>query len=324
MGNAMDKISNFVSVVTLLERDASTTEVYLKALHKHLDSNFDDYEIVLLDQSPDDELMNKLDGLLTVIPSIRYLKLAFSVHDDVALAAGMENAIGDFVILHSETEDPVDCISDLVKLSLEGFDIVIGKSLQNQTIGYKFVRPMIQNVLKRIGYTVPRDATRLRCLSRRAVNAVTQSGRFHHQFYVRINNTGYPFTVFDYVQNNYADKKRTLRQGLLQGLYLLVFNSTKPLRWMSGLGVFGSFLAFSFSLYSLIVHYFKDTVIEGWTTMILFTSMLFMIMFIILAFLGEYLGRLLDERNDQSDYTVSFEKNSSVMLNENRENVINS
>jgi ABC-type dipeptide/oligopeptide/nickel transport system permease subunit len=102
----------------------------------------------------------------------------------------------------------------------------------------------------------------------------------------------------------------------------MVFNSTKPLRWISGLGVLGSMMAFSFSLYSLVIHYFKETVIEGWTTMVLFTSLLFMIMFIILAFLGEYLSRLLDDRNEQSDYTVSFEKNSSVMLNEKRENVI--
>ena len=317
----MNKISNFVSVVTLLEDDQSEIDGYLKGLHKQLDANFDDYEIVLIDKSSDDVLMSSIENLLTEIPSVRYIKLAFGVHDDVALAAGMENAIGDFVVLHSESEDPVDCISELVKLSLDGFDIVIGKSSQNQTFGYKFVRPLIRNLLKRIGYNVPRDATRLRCLSRRAVNAVTQTGRFHHQLYVRINNTGYPFTVFDYVQKNAGNRKRTLRKGLLQGLHLLVFNSTKPLRWMSGLGVFGSFLAFTFSLYSLAVHYFKDTVIEGWTTMILFTSWLFMIMFIILAFLGEYLGRLLDEHNEQSDYKVSFEKTSSVMLNENRENI---
>ena len=317
----MNKINSFVSVVVLLEEDESIIEIYLKNLHQHLDECFDDYEIILIDKNSNDALMNKLDRLLTEIQSVRYLKLASSVHDDVALAAGMENAIGDFVILHSETEDPVGCIYDLVRMSLSGFDIVIGKSDQNQTFGYKFVRPLIRRLLISIGYNIPRNATKLRCLSRRAVNAVTRTGRFHHQFYVRINNTGYPFTVFNYKQSHSSGNKRTLRKGLLQGLHLLVFNSTKPLRWMSGLGVFGSFLAFSFSLYSLLVHYFKDTVIEGWTTMILFTSWLFMIIFIILAFLGEYLGRLLDERNEQSDYTVSFEKNSSVMLDENRKNI---
>jgi hypothetical protein len=209
-----------------------------------------------------------------------------------------------------------------VRESLQGFDIVIGQSQQNQTVGYAMVRPLIQWFLNRIGYNLPRNATSLRCLSRRAVNAVTRTGRFHHQFYVRINNTGYPYTVYNY-QLKPTDRKRTLASGLSNGLHLLVFNSTKPLRWISGLGVFGSLMAFSISLYSIVIHYFKETVIEGWTTMVLFTSMLFMILFIILAFLGEYLSRLLDDRNEQSNYTVSFEKNSSVMLNEKRKNVIN-
>lgn len=320
----MGKLNSFVSVVSLIEGDGDEIESYLQALHTHLDENFDDYEIVLIDQGlSSDNLTTKLENLLTTIPSVRYLKLAFPVHDDVALAAGLENAIGDFVVLHSEREDPVDCISNIVGQSLDGFDIVIGASAQNQTIGYKLIRPLIQRILKRIGYNIPRNATGLRCLSRRAVNAVTQSGRFHHKFYVRINNTGYPYTVFNYTQKNYNDRKRTLRKGIFQGLYLLIFNSTKPLRWMSGLGVLGSLMAFSFSLYSIAIHYFKETVIEGWTTTILFISMLFMIMFMILAFFGEYLGRLLNERNDLSDYTISFEKTSSVMLNEKRENVIN-
>lgn len=322
MDKVIDKIDGFVSVVSLVEGNDDSLEKYLYDLQEHLKDNFEDYEIVLIDQGLRDVSTDKVEELLTKIPSVRYIKLAFSVHDDVALAAGLENAIGDFVILHSESEDPVECIAGLVRKSIEGFDIVIGVSRQNQSLGYKLVRPLIQWMLKGIGYNVPRNATRLRCLSRREVNAVTRTGRFHHQFYVRINNTGYPYTVFEYAQNNNISTKRTLGMGLTQGLYMLIFNSTKPLRWMSGLGVLGGLLAFSFSLYSLLVRYFKESVIEGWTTMVLFTSLLFMIMFIILAFLGEYLGRLLNENNNQSDYTVSFEKTSSVMINDKRENVI--
>lgn len=317
----MKKIDSFVSVVSLIENDASL-ETYLQGLHEHLDANFEDFEILLIDQGLDTAVMTKLEELLTVVPSVRYLKLTSRVHDDVALAAGLENAIGDFVVLHSISRDPIDCVRDLVGKSLHGFDIVIGLSEQKKTIGYRIVRPLMQWLLKGIGYNLPRNATSLRCLSRRAVNAVTQTGRFHHQFYVRINNTGYPYTVYSYRQNRNV-AKRTLANGLSEGLHLMVFNSTKPLRWISGLGVLGSLMAFSFSLYSLVIHYFKETVIEGWTTMVLFTSLLFMIMFIILAFLGEYLSRLLDDRNEQSDYMVSFEKTSSVMLNEKRENVIN-
>lgn len=315
------KIDSFISVVSVINGSGGDLESYLSKMHAHLDEHFEDFEILLIDQGSDESITIKLEELLTKISSVRYLKLASRVHRDVALAAGLENAIGDFVVLHSEAEDPVGCVSDLVKLSLKGSDIVIGQSKQNQTVGYKMIRPLLQWLLKMVGYNLPRNATSLRCLSRRAVNAVTRTGRFHHQFYVRINNTGYPYCVYVYTQKSHVTR-RTLATGISDGLHLMVFNSTKPLRWMSGLGVLGSMMAFAFSLYSLLIHYFKETVIEGWTTMVLFTSILFMIMFIILAFLGEYLGRLLDDRNDQSDYSISFEKNSSVMLNEKRENVI--
>jgi polyisoprenyl-phosphate glycosyltransferase len=77
-----------------------------------------------------------------------------------------------------------------------------------------------------------------------------------------------------------------------------------------------------FSIYSLLVHLINDTVASGWTTTILFMSMLFAILFTMLSFFGEYLSRLLNDRSEHKDYNVVYEKNSSVMLNENRSNVL--
>ena len=317
-----NKIDTFVSVVTIVDNSEALIEDYISKLHFMLNENFIDYEIILIDQNSIDKTQEIIDKHLRKISSIRDILLSTKVHDDVALAAGLENAIGDFVILHSIKHDPIDCIVELVKSGLSGYDIVIGSSKKNMSFGYRIMRPYIQWILKYIGYDLPKNATDLRCLSRRAVNAVTQTGRFHHQLYVRINKTGYPFVDYKYNQLSQRNKSRSLIGGIKQALRLLVFNSTKPLRWMSGLGVIGSLLAFMFALYSVLIRFFKDNVIEGWTTMILFTSLLFMILFIILAFLGEYLGRLLDDRSEQNDYTVVYEKNSSVMLDENRANVL--
>lgn len=38
---------------------------------------------------------------------------------------------------------------------------------------------------------------------------------------------------------------------------------------------------------------------------------------------GEYLSRLLDDRSEQAAYSVVFEKNSAVMVNQDRVNVLN-
>lgn len=42
-----------------------------------------------------------------------------------------------------------------------------------------------------------------------------------------------------------------------------------------------------------------------------------------LAFFGEYLSRLLDDRSEQAAYSIVFEKNSAVMVNQDRLNVLN-
>ena len=322
MNDEINKIDSFVSVVSVIDNDESLINDYIGELNSFLHANFVDYEIVLIDQRSTDKTQDILAELLHKIPSIRNILLTTKVHHDVALAAGLENAIGDFVILHSIKYDPVESILDVVKKGMSGHDIVIGSSDKNMTLGYKIIRPWIQWILKYIGYNLPKNATELRCLSRRTVNAVTQTGRFHHQLYVRINKTGYPFINYKYNQLSKPNQTRSFLGGIRQAIRLLVFNSTKPLRWMSALGITGSLLAFIFAIYSILIRFFKDNIIEGWTTMILFTSLLFMILFVILAFLGEYLGRLLDDRSEQNDYAVVFEKNSSVMLDENRANVL--
>ena len=91
---------------------------------------------------------------------------------------------------------------------------------------------------------------------------------------------------------------------------------------MNVLGLFSSFISFLFALYSVVVHLFKRNVVEGWTTQILFTSIQFFFLFLILAFLGEYILRLLSNQNNTSSYNVVLEKHSSVMLDLSRLNVI--
>ena len=88
------------------------------------------------------------------------------------------------------------------------------------------------------------------------------------------------------------------------------------------MGLIGSCTAFLFAAYSVLIHLVRGDVVQGWTTTILFMSMLFMLQFIMMAFFGEYIGRLLDDRSEQADYSVVFEKNSAVMVNQDRVNVL--
>lgn len=155
----------FVSVVAVLRNMSSIVEPFLRKMGKHLDQHFSDYEIVLVDQGSEDGTAEEVNALLREIPYVRYIKLSSLVHEDVALAAGMENAIGDFVVLFSPVEDPVDCVFELVQRCRVGSDVVVGAANQPQSFSYRVIRPWIQFALQKIGYDIPRNATGLRCLS---------------------------------------------------------------------------------------------------------------------------------------------------------------
>jgi len=318
------KMEMFVSIVLILDgNDSGKFGAYLKELQLYLEQRYSDYEIIIIDQDSKPFPHSEKANLLETISSIRWIKLAFPVEMDAALSAGIENAIGDFVLLMRPTIDPIEIICDMITEGGSGYDVVIGIAKHPRTFGYMIARKFSNKLLHSIDYHIPKDSTPVRCLSRRAINTVMRTGRLNHQFFIKVANTGYPTKSYSYKLLN-ADtlKRRTLLTGTVQSLHLMVFNSTKPLRWISLLGVLGSFSAFIFAAYSIAVSIMKDNVTEGWTSMVFFSSFLFMILFIILAFLGEYMARLLNENKNQNSYYISSEETSTVMLESDRFNVL--
>lgn len=318
----MIKSDTFVSVVLIVKNKKDKLSGYIGKLSPYLDHHFNDYEIVIIDQNSKNGLEQEISTSLATYQSIRHIRLSQEESNDVALAAGIENAIGDFVINLNIESDDIEIVLPLIEHALPGNDIIVCTSNKVTSYFYKKIKKTSTGLLKSIGYTLPSDSTGTFCFSRRAINAITESGRYYCKLYMKMANIGY--ALYPFVANKYTHpkKKKSIIHGVTETLHHMIFNSTKPLRWMSFLGVMGSFLAMIFSIYSLLVHLINDTVASGWTTTILFMSMLFAILFTMLSFFGEYLARLLNDRSEHKDYNIVYEKNSSVMLNENRSNVL--
>jgi glycosyltransferase involved in cell wall biosynthesis len=311
----------FISVVLIARNKTQLLVDYIDQLSPYLENRYNDYEIVIIDQNSNDDNENKLASTLSIHQSIRHIRLSQEVSSDVALAAGIENAIGDFVVNLDILTDNQELIPLVVEKCVQGNDIVICVSKKVNSISYRALRSLSSSLLKSIGYSLPSNSTGTFCFSRRAINAITESGRFYCKLHMRMANIGYPLYSFEcdsFIDNS---KHKSIVNGVMETLHHMVFNSTKPLRWMSSLGVVGSLVAMLFSLYSLVTHVFNDQVASGWTTTILFMSILFAMLFIMLAFFGEYLARLLNDRSEHKEYNVFYERNSSVMLNEDRSNV---
>ena len=90
---------------------------------------------------------------------------------------------------------------------------------------------------------------------------------------------------------------------------------------MSVAGFAGAFAALCFSCFSVLMKLFNEGTVSGWASTILIISIFALTQFIILAFVAEYLARLLGEIGNPAGYAVVFEKTSAVMVNQDRINV---
>lgn len=318
------KSDAFVSIILDFQEVTDAKLLKLSQIQKLLSKSFIDFEIIVITQGAffDRKSQDKVAVLIEELTSIRQIHLSGFVDGEICFAAGVENAVGDYIVLFNIDTDPLKAIIHVVEKCMAGTDVVIGVAEKQTSLLYSVLRLPASWILKGISYTLPKNATDLRCLSRQAINSLTRSGKYRHQFYMRIQKLAYNYDIYQYSFDISQNSKVGILKASRSFLSIVVFNSTKPLRWMSGVGAVGSFMAFIFALYSLLSHLWRGHVAEGWTTIILFVSLLFMIQFVILAFLGEYLARVLDERSDGVDYSILFEKNSPCMINENRLNVL--
>jgi hypothetical protein len=300
---------------------SETLKSTIEGLSNYLSANFDDYEILIVEDVSLDQI--ELRSVLDTFDSIRVVQLSFSVEYDIAINVGLENSIGDVVFLFNPELDPIELIDRSLQLiHSDSVDIVVGVSTNlHKSLGYKLIRPVAKKVLAKVGYDEYKNTTTFRCLSRNAVNTVTKARSSYHKLFVRINQSGLNKMRLDYALLSPEKASREFTASIKQTLNILVYNSTVPLRWVSSLGVFGSVIAILFSAYSFLSKLFMNDVADGWSSIIILISFFFLLMFIILSVLGEYLGRLLEEKSPHERYWITQELNSNVMVNEARNNV---
>lgn len=320
----LNKSDAFVSVVILDEYiDFDNSFNIILSIYEHLDTYFSDYEIVIISANSGQKVKVDWQPILIKIPSIRVIELAFELNEEVALSVGLENAIGDYTILFDPMHESTGLIKESVKLCQDGFHVVTGVS--DKPIGsivYRMFRKLGTILINDLIYGVPKNSTTFRCLSRTAVDVITRAKNCHHQIYVRMAQCGLQNTSIRHRPLKDKSNDKGLFYSIKKGLNLLVFNSVHPLRWMSFVGISGGIVSFVFALYSIVIKLLNNGVADGWASLVVLTSFLFTLMFIILSFFGEYLARLLDEQSRHEPYWVIGEKNSSVMMNEERVNVL--
>jgi hypothetical protein len=292
----------FISIV-LLHRNLSDSQKQCQELSDFLAKNYSDFEVLLISRNSDFANVDYIQD----IPGMRFIKLVGEVSDSLSYAAGLENCIGDIAVTMELDDISLEEVKNCIEKLDDKTQAVFGR---NQFLSNSFLYSgayRIFNLLAKytLGIEIPRGLTTFKVITRESLNIAFTRKKLLSQLDFCILQHIQEFVFYDY---DCSSSKKNLVDGLRKAFDLLVFNSTALLRLFNLLGLAGGGVAFCISLYVFMINLLRDNVMEGWTSLSLFLSAQFCILFLILFVYGEYLARLVDERWMSQEYDILFDK----------------
>lgn len=293
----INKEKNFASAVIYVHNAENEITVFLKTVSEVLEANFEKSEIICVNDFSDDNSVAKIKDVSSNFhrTCVSILNMSYFHGVEVAMTAGVDLAIGDFVFEFDSTSLDFDA-NEIMKVyhkSLEGFDIV---SASPDKTKRKTSRLFYSVFNKFSGLNYKMTTERFRILSRRVINRISAMNKtmpYRKPVYaacgLKTANMTYKVTSNILEKEDIFTKK--YRKALAEDSFIIftdlgyrfsVFVTSLMLIFTVGVGI-----------YSLIFKFLRNPV-PGWTSTILFLSISMFFVFMVLTIVLKYLQILVN------------------------------
>ncbi|MGH7177812.1 MAG: glycosyltransferase family 2 protein [Tepidisphaeraceae bacterium] len=300
-----------ISTVTPLYQTAQ----YLRELHRRLTETLSKleggYELVMVDDGSRDGAWEILSDIARTDPHVKAIKLSRNFGQHPAIAAGLEHATGDQIILmDADLQDRPEDIPLLLENLKGDVDVVytVKTGPHDTSTTHSLTSRMYHYVFSKLTHTnVPRDIGTLRAFSRRFLDAVLEYPERSVLFGPLMFHVGFVYTVVQ-VQRDARQGKSSysFRRRLALALNSLLSYTDLPHRILVNTGAIilaGSVLYLIAILARWVIS--RDKVPPGLTlTVLLITITLGATMFG-LGIIGTYVFRVYQEVLARPRYIIS-------------------
>ena len=277
------------------------------------------YEIIYVNDGSKDNSLPIIIGLSEENASVKYIDFSRNFGHQIAISAGLEHAVGErIVIMDGDGQDPPELIPDLLKKSLEGFEVVYAKRKKRK--GESFLKKLTAKLFYRFlanitQIEIPLDTGDFRLIHRKVQKVLLNMPEQHKYLRGQIAWIGFNSTFVDYDREERMGGNTKFTYGKMMRFATDGISgfSNWPLKVATMLGFAVSGIAFMLIIYSLYQKFYGFTEV-GWTS--LHISVLFLggVQLLGIGILGEYLGRVSENVKNRPTYIV---KNSNIQtLNE--------
>ena len=275
-----------------------------------LDSTFDEWEILFVDDGSSDRSVSVIRSLRDQDTRVRAIRLAKNVGSHLALAAGLDYATGDVVvILAADLQDPPEVIPEFVGRWREGYEIVWGtrESRDDPAVRSFLARSFYALVRRTALPNIPPQGTGSFCLLDQVVVTAARRARERNRFTLGLVSwLGFSQTVVPYQRagREAGTSKWSLRARVKLAVDIFVSFSYLPIRVISYFGIIISAFAFAFAIYVVIDWAVAGTALRGWPSIMVALLFLGGVQLVTLGIIGEYVWRIAEEARGRPLYVV--------------------
>ena len=270
----------------------------------------EDYELVLVNDGSRDGSWPVMRRLASEDPHVVAINLSRNHGHQLALTAGLDLCRGErILIIDADLQDPPELLAPMLGLmKAEGADVVYGvrRSREGETAFKRATAHGFYRLLSRATEVdIPLDAGDFRLMSRLALDALLampEQARFIRGMVAWIGFRQIPF-AYDRKERFAGETKYPLSKMVRFAFDALTGFSSAPLKLASHAGLAlsaGSLLIVLYILYAWLA----GRSIQGWTSLMLVVVVLGAVQMLVLALMGEYIGRLYNEAKRRPLYIV--------------------
>jgi glycosyltransferase involved in cell wall biosynthesis len=300
--------ANYSIVIPVYNSEASLQELCHR-IKKVFIKLKERYEIILVDDASTDHSWKVMKNLRDKDKNIKIIQLMKNFGQHNALMCGFHHVTGKYVItMDDDFQNGHEEIWKLIEEGKKGYDSVIGALDVKQDTLFKKVGSLLIGYLNRKIFNKPEDIklSSFRIMTRALANEI------------KVLKTPYPYIsgmLFSLTHNigNVKVKHEKRKYGrsnynfnkLLKLAFNLIINYTSlPLTVVASFGILVSALSFCMGLYFIAKRLLINTIVPGWTSVVVLLSFFNGLLLVILSIMGEYLARIISEVSNKQQFVI--------------------
>jgi glycosyltransferase involved in cell wall biosynthesis len=231
----------------------------------------------------------------------RVVELAANVGSHAAIRCGLRYARGDVVaIMAADGQDPPEALPAMLERLRPELDVVWGRRRErrNDHVGVRLAAGAFYRSFRLLtGRDYPPSGLDFLVARRRVIDAVLAYSARNISLFLLIYNLGFTqaFVEYDRGRREAGQSSWTPRKRLKLAVDMFAGCSAAPIRIASLVGLLAGVVGIALGGVTLVRAALGDVHASGWASLMVVSSFMGGLILIAIAFLGEYVWRILDE-----------------------------